>query len=381
MLFTLLLIGVFFLAWSNGANDNFKGVATLYGSGTTSLRGALVWATSATAVGSLTSVFLARALAVSFSGKGLIPESSLGLSLVTATGLAAALTILLATCLGMPTSTTHALTGALVGAGLAAAGPSLIDWHRLSTKFAQPLLLSPLAAMVLAAGGYVLLRRIRQTLAITEETCLCVGAGGSSLEASAAASSTLALRAGSPGLEVALGRNAECRVHFPARGSLRFQPRRLVDALHYLSGGAVCFARAVNDTPKIAALLLATGATGAARIGATKLTLVTLAMVLGGWLHSKKVAETMSLRITDLNPGQGLAANLVTSGLVLGASHLGLPVSTTHVSCSSIFGIGLAQRQAYWESVRRILGTWLTTLPLALLLGLIFGHILESLDH
>lgn len=61
----------------------------------------------------------------------------------------------------------------------------------------------------------------------------------------------------------------------------------------------------------------------------------------GGVLHSQKIAKTMGKRITDLSVGQGLSANLVTAAVVLSASRLGLPVSTTHVSCGLIFGIGL----------------------------------------
>jgi PiT family inorganic phosphate transporter len=77
----------------------------------------------------------------------------------------------------------------------------------------------------------------------------------------------------------------------------------------------------------------------------------------------------MSERITSLNPGQGLTANLVTAALVLGASRLGLPVSTTHVSCGAIFGIGLIGRSSEWKTIARILTAWATTLPLAALLA------------
>lgn len=77
----------------------------------------------------------------------------------------------------------------------------------------------------------------------------------------------------------------------------------------------------------------------------------------------------MSRKITDLNPGQGLTANLATAGLVLGASRLGLPVSTTHVSCGTIFGIGMVSRSARWRTIGQILLTWVTTLPLGFLLG------------
>ena len=64
-------------------------------------------------------------------------------------------------------------------------------------------------------------------------------------------------------------------------------------------------------------------------------------MASGGVLHSRRVAETLGHRITSMTPGEGLLANAVSSGLVIGASLLGSPVSTTHVSTGAIFGIGV----------------------------------------
>jgi len=113
----ILLLSVFCLAWSNGANDNFKGVAALYGSGTVTFRQALRWATAATLLGSAVSVYLADLLVKQFSGVGIIPTDQINGMWLTAVGMSGALTILLATVLGMPTSTTHALIGAL-GAGI-----------------------------------------------------------------------------------------------------------------------------------------------------------------------------------------------------------------------------------------------------------------------
>ncbi len=97
---------------------------------------------------------------------------------------------------------------------------------------------------------------------------------------------------------------------------------------------------------------------------------VGVAMILGGLWNSRRVAETMSLRITNLTPGQGLSANLVTALLVLFASSIGLPVSTTHVSCGSIFGIGMANQTCRWKTVAEISAAWVTTLPMA---GLVSG--------
>jgi inorganic phosphate transporter, PiT family len=86
-------------------------------------------------------------------------------------------------------------------------------------------------------------------------------------------------------------------------------------------------------------------------------------------INARRVAETMSKKITTLDVRQGFAANLVTSLLVLGASTINLPVSTTHVSCGSIFGIAISNRQFQWQTVTSIAGAWLTTLPLAALLS------------
>ena len=74
----LLLIAVCFLAYSNGANDNFKGVASLLGSKTTGYRTAISWATVCTFAGSVAAIFLAQSLLTKFSGKGLVPDSLVG---------------------------------------------------------------------------------------------------------------------------------------------------------------------------------------------------------------------------------------------------------------------------------------------------------------
>jgi PiT family inorganic phosphate transporter len=140
-----------------------------------------------------------------------------------------------------------------------------------------------------------------------------------------------------------------------------------MDGAHFLSAGVVSFARGLNDTPKISALLLLITALdinwGLVAVG--------LGMAVGGLLSAKKVAQTMSHKITPLNAGQGFAANLSTGVLVLLASKFGLPVSTTHVSVGSLFGIGLMTKSANAAVVRNILLSWVLTLPC----GAIFGGI------
>src|SRR3972149_4721433 len=108
MMTTLVFIGVavISLAYANGANDNFKGVATLSGSGSTDYRKALVLATATTFLGSLTALYIGEGLVTTFSGKGLVPDSAIqDPSFLFAVGAGAAGTVLIATRLGFPVST------------------------------------------------------------------------------------------------------------------------------------------------------------------------------------------------------------------------------------------------------------------------------------
>ena len=372
----LLIIAVLMLAYSNGANDNFKGVATLYGSRTTTFRGALIWATAATVLGSLLSVWLAQGLVVAFSGKGLIPNDLISPAMLLAVGGGAAITIFAATLLGMPTSTTHALTGALVGAGLVA-NAGAVGWTTLATKFAQPLLLSPLLAIGLTAVLYMIFRRIRLAMDVERQTCVCIGKLAPQPVAVQPDGTAVLASSLSDGPTIGIAKTDQCIERYAGR-CVGINAQVAVDTVHYLSAGAVCFARAVNDTPKIAALLLAAGIGLGGAMSAGTLLMVSAAVAIGGLIQARKVAETMSKRITDLNPGQGLTANLMTALLVLVASRLGLPVSTTHVSCGSIFGIGLVNRKRRWGTIGKILATWVTTLPLGLGLGALLYAITQS---
>jgi len=315
------LLAAIMLAYANGANDNFKGVATLLGSRTTNYRRALFWACSTTLAGSITAAWVAQELLDTFSGRGLVPDAIASAPAFSASvGLAAAATVLLATYLGLPISTTHALTGALVGAGLIHAANEVAFSH-LGTVFLAPLLLSPLLAMMGAAGLYLIFRTCRLALDINQESYLFWG------------------------IPVA----------------------KALDQLHYLSAGAVGFARGLNDTPKIAALLVASGTL----IPEARYGVVALFIALGGWLSARRVAETLSHKVTTMNSGQGFSANLVTAFLVIIASRLGMPVSTTHVSVGALFGIGLLSGSANKRVIVSIVSSWVGTLPLAAVLAAI----------
>ena len=362
MLVTLIFLAVCFLAYSNGANDNFKGVASLFGSRTCGYRVAISWATITTLAGCIAALFLAQALLKKFSGKGLVPDALIASpQFVLAVALGAGVTLILATLLGFPISTTHGLAGALVGAGLAAS-PDAVNVALLGKAFVMPLLASPLLAVATGGAVYLAFRFARLRLGVTKEMCVCAGVEQLVLPLpqpeGVFAAQTL------PTLSVAVENPSACAQRY-AGTVLGVNAGRLLDTLHFFSAGAVSFARGLNDTPKIAALLLAAGALDI-RLG---LVAVAAAMAVGGLLNAKKVAETMSHKITGMNPGQGFAANLSTAMLVTTASLHGLPVSTTHVSVGSLLGMGLVTGQANWKPVLGVLASWVATLPCAALLA------------
>ena len=369
MALILVAIAVLFLAYSNGANDNFKGVATLFGSGTATYRVALIWATVSTFAGSLLALHLAGGLLDSFKGKGLIPDEVIRQpEFLLAVSLGAASTVLLATLTGFPVSTTHALTGGLVGAGLIAAAGE-VKLAVLGTSFVLPLLLSPLASMLLTVLVYLLFRWARRRSGANSQTCLCVGSTYEAV-ASAPGGGLLLVRSG---IVLEVGQAAACVERYKGR-VVGMEAGVLLDGLHYLSAGAVGFARALNDTPKIVTLMLAAEAMEP-NVG---LLLVAVVMGAGGVLNARRVAETMSKKITRMNSGQGFTANLVTSLLVASASRFGLPVSTTHVSVGALFGIGVVNGSARWKTVVAILLAWVTTLPLGAGLAALLYWVLRA---
>jgi PiT family inorganic phosphate transporter len=359
-----VLFAVLFVAYANGANDNFKGVATLFGSGTASYRGALTWGTLTTFAGSITAVLLSGQLVAKFSGKGLVPDALVGSpSFVSAVALGAAGTVILATLLSFPISTTHALTGALVGAGLVQ-GRGDVQFSVLGASFFLPLVLSPLAALLLAVVLYPVLHRIRTGLGLRRESCVCVDQKW--VPVALAPGGVSAMQAA--GIQVSL-----CQDRYQGR-ILSVTAQDALNGAHYLSAGAVSFARGLNDTPKIVALLIAAQAMGLK----SGLVLVGLAMGAGAVLHARKIAETMGHRITKMNHGQGFVSNLVTAGLVLVASRFGMPVSTTHVSCGSLFGIGAVTGQARWKMIGGVLLAWIVTLPVSALLAAVAAGVLRN---
>lgn len=350
----LVWIAVLLLAFANGANDNAKGVVTLRGSGLTTHPVAILWGTAWTLAGGLLSMTLGRRLITLFNGQGILsPDITGRTDLFLVIGVAAGVTVLAASRIGAPISTTHALTGALVGTGIAAFGIGSLHLGMLGKRIVLPLLLSPFLSLALTLLFFYLLF----PLADFGKTCICL----IRREPALIAADSLMRASAAPSVELTIGSTSECRKIGAGSGAVP------LNIAHWISAALMSFSRGLNDAPKIAALLLGTG-TG---IEATSALLgISSAMALGGIVAAERVSQTLSRKITPMDPIQGFSANLITALLVFAASGAGMPVSTTHVSCGSLFGIGLLRkREADWRQVLQIVLSWGITLPAAGLLG------------
>lgn len=294
------------LAYANGANDVSKGIATLVGAGVTDYRRAIGWGVLCTGVGAVLSLLVAQALVATFSAGLLTHGAHFGATAALAVLVGAIGWVLLATRTGLPVSTTHAITGAIVGVGVVSLGTQGVAWGKVVQKIALPLVASPVLALVLGLSVSVVLRLV---------------------------------------------------------------PRQVPLApVHWLSSGATSLARGLNDTPKIVALgagfVITSGATA---IPLWVFLAVAASMVGGGWRGGQRVTRTLAEKVTRLDDREGFAANVATAFLVTAASNLGLPVSTTHVSSGAIIGVGLRRgwRAVQWRTIRDMALAWLVTIPVA----------------
>lgn len=370
-----VLLVTLLLAYSNGANDNFKGVATLYGSGVLSYRQARLLATCATLAGALAAFALAEALLKAFSGRGLVPNNvASDPAFAASVALAAGLTVALATRIGMPVSTTHALVGGLVGTGLVATGDSL-NLSALSQQFLAPLLLGPVIAFAIAAALASWQRRFWAAPS-RDEACACVSPPVAAADTPGATATASSLPI-APVLTLGTTQG-DCAPMLNASNAMVVTESRAINAAHIASAASVCFARGLNDAPKIAALLLVATSVGTS----ASITGVAMAMTLGGWLHSRHVAETMSHKIVKLEPRSSFLANLCTVALVISASRYGLPLSTTHVSVGAISGLsgfGTSGEKISSATLKQILLSWVATLPCAAAIGAIAHSLLSQI--
>ena len=339
----LLLAATLALAWANGANDVSKGVAALVGAGVATPAVAWLFGVGATFAGGVAALVWGDALNSLFSGGFLEGVSELSIRAAFAALAGAAGFVLLATWRRWPVSTTHALIGGIIGAAGVEFGAGRIDFGAVAGSFMIPLLASPFLAIGLC---WVLLRLNRL------------------LEAR--------LPQWSPGCCDYEAYEKDPFLCTPDEKRPSPLVRRFWLALHWVSGGAVGFARGLNDVPKIAALMIPALAalpafTPDGQGPATAIALTAFAMTGGALMAGRRLLPVLAKQVASITPSTGLFANFGTAALVLGATPLGLPVSTTHVSGGSLIGVRVADHAPprAEDALHAILVAWLVTMPSA----------------
>lgn len=355
-LFVLLL--VLGLAAANGANDVPKGIATLAGAGVAKLKTALVWGTITTAVGCLVSLHFASKMTALFS-KGIVsakPTPAFAAAVLTGT----LAWIALATWRRLPVSTTHALVGALLGAGTLFAS-SAVEWRGLMVKVIQPLLISVVIAYaisaILAGIARFLHRKVYAKRAVTPlaHDRARVGAG-------AGAGAGLAEADAAPQSEAVLT-------------SDKLGP---IGIAHWFTSGATSFARGMNDAPKIVAI--GSFALFAGLTPTTLLFAVTAAMAIGGLVAGHRVAGRMANDVIKMSHVEGFTANLTTATLVGLGAFQGLPMTTTQVSIGAIAGTAGSDLSRLTKKVVRAFAiAWLVTPPFAATVAAVAFIVLDYL--
>ena len=372
VLFVLLLAAA--VAYANGSNDVSKGIATLAGSGLTGYRRAILWGTLWTGLGGFAGALMAGAMVTTFGNSLLASGVAPTFTAAVATILGATAWVAIATRTGLPVSTTHAIVGSIAGVGSAAYGLAGVRWSSFGGKIALPLLLSPIVALGVTGVALRAWRFLAQRYG-TEPECVCAEFVTAPVFGGMGSDGTCAVAAiPKPTMEMTIDSQQSCTIEHPA--ALRLT----INHLHWLTSGTTAFSRAMNDAPKMVALVVAAASLlgGNPNIRLAGFVVVTLGMVAGSWFTGRRVTTVLAEKVTCMNHREGFVANLVTAALIGPGAALGLPMSTTHVSSGAIIAIGAENRAGLnWNTVRDLLLAWVVTLPAAALLGILFYQLLR----
>jgi PiT family inorganic phosphate transporter len=317
---TWIVIVVVFTAlifdFTNGFHDTANAMATSIATGAFAPRTAVTIA----ACLNLTGAFLSVQVANTISG-GLVDEKLISPVVIFAGLVGAILWNLTTWFLGLPSSSSHALFGGLIGATWVAGGVGAINFNAVLNKIVMPALLAPVvAALIAMIVTYFALR----VVAPAEPG----GVNRGFRRGQRVSSSLLALAHGTNDAQKTMG----------------------VITLTLVTAGML----APGSSPPRWVILSAGLAIG-------------LGTYVGGW----RIIRTLGKRVSDIQPAQGFSAETTSAAVILSSTHLGLPLSTTQVCTGSIFGAGAGRRLAsvHWGIAGRIVLAWSFTLPSAAVVG------------
>ena len=316
LIVVVVVITALVFDFTNGFHDTANAMATSIATGALRPKAAVAIAGCLNLVGAFLSVQVAKTI----SG-GLVDERLITPVVIFAGLVGAIMWNLTTWYVGLPSSSSHALFGGLIGATWVAGGAGAIHFNTVLNKVVLPAVLSPVVAALIAVTVTYLSLRIT--------------------------------RRAEPGVV--------------SRGFKLSQA---------ISGSMVALAHGTNDAQKtmgVITLTLITAGTLPAGSGPPFWVVVAagLAIGLGTYVGGWRIIRTLGQRVSDIRPVQGFSADTTSAAVILSSTHLGLPLSTTQVCTGSIFGAGAGRRVAavHWGVAGRIALAWSFTLPSAAIVG------------
>ncbi|MER6954752.1 inorganic phosphate transporter [Streptomyces sp. NPDC000618] len=316
LILAIVVVTALAFDFTNGFHDTANAMATTISTGALRPKVAVAMSAVLNLVGAFLSVEVANTIS-----KGLVDETGIRPEVIFAALVGAILWNLLTWLVGLPSSSSHALMGGLIGATIASAGMGAVHGDALVTKVLIPAIAAPIVAGIAA----MLATRLSYTL-------------GKKADGKAAAKGYRAGQIASAGL-VSL-----------AHGTNDAQKTMGIITLALVAGGAVA-----PDSDPPTWVILSAG----------------LAIALGTYLGGWRIIRTMGKGLTDLQPQQGFAAQTSAATVILASSHLGFSLSTTHSVSGAVMGAGLGRKGGVvrWSTATRMFVAWGLTLPAAALVG------------
>jgi len=315
--FLLVLVIVAALAFDyiNGFHDTANAIATVVSTRVLSPTAAIIMAASLNFVGALLFTHVAKTIA-----KGIVVPEQATETLVLAAVIGAIVWNLVTWAYGIPSSSSHALVGGLVGAALAKGGMAIVTWEGLLNKVVYPLVGSPVVGFMIA---FLLMKAIVKFF-----------------------------RHSNPG-----------------------KIGNVFRRLQLLSSASMAFTHGMNDAQKamgiITLALFANGMIDTIDVPTWVIIACATAMAAGTAAGGWRIMVTMGQKIIRLEPVHGFVAETAGASVILTASVFGMPISTTHAIASSIFGVGASKRLSAvrWQVAKKVVAAWVITIPAAAAVG------------
>lgn len=301
--------------FANGFHDTANAIATSVATKAVPPKVAVIGASILNFIGAFVSLHVAATIA-----KSIVQPEAITLSVILAGLIAAIIWNLLTWRFGLPTSSSHALIGGIMGAAIVAAGWNVMEWSGFYNKVLLPSLAAPILGFIVAL---LLMRIINRVI----------------------------------------------------KNKIDAHDSKVFRRMQILSGSFVAFTHGTNDAQKtmgvIALALLVSQPTGQFHVPLWVIIASASAMAAGTYLGGWRIINTLGYKLVELKPPQGFAAEVSTASILGLTAHFGFPVSTTHTVSSSIIGVGAASSltKIRWEVVKSMTLAWLITIPSVALLG------------